>query len=257
MAINKEPWTTQRIQEWISSTGYPFEYEVAQLLFEAGITPILDLHIESTSSDKAREIDVCVDFHRRKDSNDKLRVLIECKYTRGPWLLLSGFSQYGGVFETGFFPATKDVPSFMYAQGTIPDTEQFMNAQGYFGSNVFPSNSVVEPTSSKNPVDTPYKTLMKITQAARDQVRYVDTLSLDISMMCIPCIIIDNDLYQCDWNSEQNEFRITPCDYGRIYWMGHGTRNCVLIATRSSTSTFIGQLKTMSQVLLNLWDKSQ
>ncbi|MBL4697789.1 MAG: hypothetical protein JKX70_03045 [Phycisphaerales bacterium] len=222
---------------------------MAQIVKSIGLNPVLDLHIESISSDIAREIDVCFDV-TDESSDHRVRFLIECKYTQSPWIVLHGFEKPFGAFELDGFCRTKNAKSFWTTGEEFTRNEKHLIDNDYFGSTILTGNSIHEPTKKKpDRRDIPYKTLKKITLSAQDMIAKFDEIDTGLQATCIPCVVIDNDLFQARWNDKINDFTIHPITMARLSWMGTGKRRSVLISTLDNAESFCRTLMNMGNCI--------
>ncbi len=230
--------TTDGVIAWLNSSGATVELFVARTLAMKFLSVIPGLYLPDPETDTAREIDVigCREVHLADVGVIAAYLVIECKYTPKPWVIVRGRPEYESA-----------IPNFDRITTTygheVLDKARLHPAvaRGHiFQQEPRPGHSLVtahvndEDRGDQNPrrkggnIDSAYAAIMGATKSAR---AWADDLSAreDAAVFGVvfPVVVVRGLLYEA-W-LEGDAITARPIEAGQVYWNHPSVKHPVLV----------------------------
>jgi hypothetical protein len=236
------------VEKWLNNQGCRLEYRT-YMAFRRHVvgTAGLGLYVQSEKGEP-REIDVYTywtAFSDNLDSGVHLRVICECKYSKGkPWVLMFAGPEKS-FYITDWLHTPRSAALERPPKFSQPDVDE-LTKSFHFAEDAWLAHNIVQahvdrenvvkratkPRSGKGGMDYAYDALRKITYAAWDFVRTGESLGPKMYEMVFPCLVVDGPLFAAFFDRETEQFQATRIKYGRVCWQGchNGTNVDVVCA---------------------------
>lgn len=250
------------IRDWFDNVGYPLEYKAAIALKSQGFSVGMDLFVTDPSG-KVRQVDVFADKPLDEHSGSRLgktRLIVECKHTELPWVVLSGFGHYGGILDAVYStPSSKagfnrlSGYGIAGASGKKADEESKTTLLGERGcrghSMVVSLSKKTEDTDSARggARDWCYQALQQVSSAASSMAEASDRASEAYSLVCIPVIVISDNLYQSWYDPDTDKMDVKRVDYAQVDWSGIGKPLVVHVFTYAGLCSNVSRLWELAE----------
>jgi len=198
------------VRNWINDTGYPLEFEVADIFSKAGFLITQSYYVTDNETDKPREVDVLASFSLE---SAKACFVIECKYSVDrPWVV---FSSLENKLSTARYIcatiATEEgsliIPS-LSANPKVQELDIFKTFErsGYLVKQAWP-----EPGQR----DIPYEAVQTLCSNSANLSAQASRFS---RVLFFPTLVIDGKLFECYYDKDRMTVEILQKDHMRIHW---------------------------------------
>lgn len=248
----------QRIEDWLSSEGYPLEYYTAGRFSFSRFNVTQGNYVRVQEENKPREIDVVADMV--VESGDifvRVSNVIECKWSIDkPWIIFTtsfrGSMNTSAVIAQTIGSQVGDALLWMLCgDKKIQDLSLFQSPKspGFGGRQAF---------ASKN--DLFYATMASLTSACVGMSNEYDGKRPSgkkplprYGLITFPIVVIDGRLFEASYNSQAGRIETKEVSNVRCHWRGspswplHAT---VDIVTRDGLPRFVEKRASDFRVLL-------
>lgn len=250
--VDRTDSKTASVETWFETQGYAVEYQSANILKAAGFDVGMDLFVQDPNG-TSRDIDVYADtlVQSHNAGVGKVRLLVECKYSRLPWVLLTGHAQYGGIVDVRYCTSVTESAKqtlMRYGGNTIGGNHfdplclkailySISIPRGH--SLVEAKVELLEETAEKrkdkqpkkhNAEDGCYRTVQKIAGACRWHMEAASTPS-GWRGAAIPLIVLSGPLYAGWYDKSDSKIKVKEINFGGLVWRGVGDLQLVYIST--------------------------
>jgi hypothetical protein len=235
------------VNEWMTRSGYPLEFEAARAFREAGFKVYQGLHYRSSTSGSAkrREIDVLAVRELMEASPRPVRTtalwVIECKMTQAPWVVLHGDAKGGRWEALGDLPLrplrTEHVLEVLEPE-MDPWVLRLPDRAGF--------RAVVADTRFKT--DDPYEAFSQVVSAAR---AVVSEPASQIPTIAIPMVLIGGPLVSMHYSAGAEPV-ISSTPWQRLAWTGHpdGGAAVVDLVSRDGLAEYVAHSRAGGDEIL-------
>lgn len=217
-----------KVQAWLNKQGYPLEFRSALALRNAGLDITMGSYFKSGSG-QPREVDILCDMSFPNDEERrvrKMRLLVECKYSKYPIVLPSFLAQHGGALNFMSIPRTaslRDAPiDLLQYEKSLLDTFIF--------SPAVPHAHGIVSAFRENPrnTDAAFNAVRKACSIAWDHVAELDAspVSNKVEFAVFPVVILDAPMFLATLDTRTGDVAARPIDIARVSW-GAGSRDSI------------------------------
>lgn len=185
---------TDKVLEWLGSTGFPLEMEAAFAFREAGFFVRQSAVLPDPQSDKGREIDVLAndpDFIGVID----ISFVVECKSSSNPWVIFTSedaFSLYNRVHA---FAMTSGAAKEALSKRLGKDWWEKWIARSEYGGYGFRQ-------ALRKDADPAYTAAIGAVKACHGIAQDRSSSSIPLLAFAFPVIVVDSPLFECSRNAE-------------------------------------------------------
>ncbi len=207
---------TEKVQKWLTSSGYPLEMKVAVAFQKAGFRVFQSDSYSDPDTNENREIDVfAFDTFENDDFVVRLHFIIECKVSsQKPWVMFLSHSH--GVAKPAYVSqqtANGLGRSFLRAISQTNEAQRIPLL-----SNAQPMAYGMTEALGGDGNSNCYKAITSATKAAISSAKRTSgQISFDNYLnVYLPVIVLDGHLFQALPDLEHNEPRVIPVEQGRL-----------------------------------------
>lgn len=207
---------TEKVQKWLSSSGYPLEMKVAVAFQKAGFRVFQSDSYLDPDTNENREIDVfAFDTFENDDFIVRLHFIIECKVSsQKPWILFLSHSH--GMAKPAYIAqqtANGLGRSFLKAISQTKDAQRIPLL-----SNSQPMAYGMTEALGGDGNSNCYKAITSATKAAIAAAKKTSgKIPFDNYLnVYLPVIVLDGYLFQALLDLEHNEPKVSRTDQGRL-----------------------------------------
>jgi hypothetical protein len=200
---------TENAKKWLHEQGYPLESRVAHVFKAAGFRIERGRHWTDSLPDgsrKAREIDVIAcDYPDEVDTAPIIRLVIECKHGKHPWIALAGDAGLSGSATDWLMvePGSSDA----FLEGLKHNMPPFhLQAPTAFG---------VVDMGKTTTRDDAYEAM---TQAIRAAWKLANGSNPEVGLT-FPIVVTDGPLVRLTYDTDGEEL-VEPTSFERVLWSG-------------------------------------
>jgi hypothetical protein len=234
----------ERLEEWLRQQGYPLEMRVAQFFNQRGWFFHHSRRYKDPILEKEHEIDLIAFYDDpAKKSPFHAHFVIECKWTpQKPWILFTSTRQT--VTFMGYLRSTPmtDTATNAIKPLTLEDILDFP-----LYSNVKEGYSIVQAFSERSAIDAAYSAVQTVINAADYFARWMSQKS-EHSIIFIPTIILDGELFQCSLADDSN-VSIEELESGFMIYKAANEIRSVYIVRETGLSAFFDTAEVTFQSL--------
>ncbi|SFJ99046.1 hypothetical protein [Methylophaga sulfidovorans] len=252
-----------KLSTWLDKNGYPLEMLVASIARKHTQLSIRQgwYYIDSESGD-SREIDIVCTAADGYGSAE-INFVIECKATKGPWVIFSSedalasyhklasfalFSEkaYDAVIEQ-VFPRAMDIPEEYLDSKSIP----WLHKTGMIGY------SMAQALGGNK--DVPYNASISCVKAATWLINnslWSDNTQNRPFAISFPIIVTSSPLFECTLD-ENGKTILSEISHGYVFFKQHvkdSSPTCISIVTESHIETFMKECQSVANHLLEAMD---
>lgn len=178
-----------KLQDWIANTGLPLELQAKSEFLKAGFAVSHSSLYVDPQEGKGREIDV-VAYYRDHFGLIQTYVVIECKATANPWVVLTDEREYGHVINSSLGVMSDNVldalPSgWNLGRSPVGDVLGRMHRSGY---------SLKQAFSKQN--DAAFEAAISVLKAALAVVSEQEGKTKRYKV-ALPVIVVDAPIFEC------------------------------------------------------------
>jgi hypothetical protein len=262
MRVMAEKPLDAKVREWLASSGYPLEMQVAEAFRKAGFQ--ISQGIYYPDSGGPRELDVLAqEIHHTRWALLRIAFFIECKASRDkPWIVFASerdtFSHYDPRDLMHWGPANK--------KGTIVRhlLAEFANVAKFplFNSREIPAYGVVQARLGKSPGedkggDQSYAATMQVCTAALALTRHDDRQDAPAALVNryttigFPVIVVDAPLYRTKLANGQLVLERVSRYLHAVRHPAIGDATFVTIVTQDNLPTFAQEAREATGAMAN------
>jgi predicted RecB family endonuclease len=181
----------RKIRDWLDSTGFPLEMEVAELFREQGFAVRQSSTWVDRATEKVREIDV-VAKQESETGGVEVAFVVECKASKHPWVVLcsdhtlSGYNRIFALSLTSRGARTATATRVLAATSPMRNFVLVPDRSGY---------ALREALSAKDS-DAAFAAAMSATKAAAAQVRHREPGGIEPISFAFPVVVVDSPLFE-------------------------------------------------------------
>lgn len=244
-----------KVEEWLTKEGYSLEFYVATQFKKSKFLVKQGVHVRDNLSDLVREIDVLATNDLGvNDHTISIEHVIECKWSKDkPWVIFTS--------DNSIHPAACITQSFGSILGRtllwhIAGNEGLYDTS-YFNS---PHNAGFAGRQAlSNGKDLFYNAIQSITGVTELRARSHDSSNLPFTLpklaaIVFPVIVVDGELYEANYDEENDKVMLTETNHVRLHWKGSETwklHSTVDIVTKSYIGEFSNLRKNELLILQN------
>jgi hypothetical protein len=212
-----------RVAQWLSSEGYPTEFETAAAFRRHGFRVFQGYHVRDTADAAPREIDVLAvaDAHRPGGPLIRCEFVVERKWSKDkPWVIFT--SRSGHMAPTACIAQTISSSLGSAAAWTLAPEEE-CHAMKVFRTPASPGFGGRQAFSKGN--DLFYSSLRSVTNASVQLMREYDrgrrrNILPESCVIAFPMLVVDGELFKASFSEERGEMEIEPASDVRCHWRG-------------------------------------
>lgn len=217
-----------KVRSWLAGTGFPLEYAAARTLERVGFE-VDTGRLYRAEDGTTREVDLVGRPPPSPGDPTDLWLVVECKYARTAWVVLTRESKVGAVDLLAWTVATdlaRDVlvSRARRAKGGIP--RWLLNTPPRHGSAIVAMPHGKGDAADRNP---PHDALLQVGSAARGLVAEAP----GPSAVAWPLIVVRGPLYQAVLQ-EDGSLEPEPIHWQRVIWGGVTGQPLVIDVTREA-----------------------
>ncbi len=223
---------TDKVLDWLGSTGFPLEMEAAFAFREAGFLVRQSVVYTDPQSDKGREIDVLAndaDFIGVID----ISFVVECKSSPQPWVIFTSedaFSLYNRVHA---FAVTSGAAKDALSERCGQDWWNKWIARPEYGGYGFRQ-------ALRKDADPAYTAAIGAVKACHGIVQDRTSSSIPLLAFAFPVVVVDSPLFECSRNVD-GTLKLVEVQISEFLFSAHIPESIgcsVKVVTKSHLQTF-------------------
>lgn len=235
---------TEKIIEWLQTTGFPLEMEAASAFRAAGFDVRQSSTFPDPQSDKGREIDVLAqdpDFV----GVIEISFVIECKSSSKPWVVFTSDDALPGYNRLFAFGVTSEAARKVLARRitSLPLLGPYIKRpeRGGYG---------FRQALGKEP-DPAYTAAMGALKACHGVAQDRISSSIPRFAFAFPVIVIDSPLFECS-RKQDGELKLTEVSNSEFLFSAHIPDHigcCIKVITKEHLPDFAKWAKQLANVI--------
>lgn len=208
----------KNVENWLEKQGYPYEYEVARTLAQAGFRTWQGMHYRDTESteQRTREIDVvAMEWPHDKEGPKRAAVelVVEVKFTKAAWLVMTTSLAVGPPSLHRLLLMTDKASAPLKGLMETPPVPNLLQLPERHGFSVV---QTAEGGDKSRGVDPAYAALNTVVKAANARVGEVGKHGVAVAF---PVIVVAGPVFQLGYDTKGNRI-LNPVLWQRIRWQG-------------------------------------
>ena len=206
----------REVEEWLKTTGYPLEMEVARSLQTSGFSISRSDYFEDSDTEKWRETDV-IAYEGKTNGNNQLvfGLIAECKGKPDePWVMFSEEDNYPKALSIGRRATSKEGKSLL---AILAQDKKFADLPIF---SVFdrPGYNLTVKKSNNKDLDIAYGALDSVLKATTGLVGRVDSVTVpNVIPFVWPVIVINAPLFE-SYLDAKGELQVNQIEKGQLIW---------------------------------------
>ncbi len=217
----------ERVTNWLKTEGYPLEFEVAQTFRREGFSVLQGDYVEDSATNQVREIDVVASDTMDSDEDAehskwvRIEYVVECKSSRDkPWVLFGSDLRMAPPACVAQTMGSRSGQGIVHARAhddTLQRLETFAapKRSAFGGRQAFSKGRDAFYDASQGVVSRAVALANKFDRRNRLLSDYLES-----SLIVLPIIVVDGDLFQAVYDTDCRDMKISPVEEMRLHWRG-------------------------------------